>query len=178
MEQANPTLPAMPSTNKKPMELLPEMDTKGIGPEPPQQQEEQPATHTTHNGHAIRHPTRYQPSLEQREQGLVAWEILLDQDEQEDSPTAQQQFDMQMAMAEPILFAASSDPDIMYFHEAMHTPDRKQFLTAMEKEIKGHEEGKDWTLVTKEQVPKGTKVLNAVWSMRHKRHIESREIYK
>ena len=129
-------------------------------------------------GHSIRHPTRYQQSLEQREQGLVAWEILLDQDEQEYSPTAQQWFYMQMAMAEPVLFAISSDPDIMYLHEAMCTPDREQFLSAMEQEIKGDGEGKRWALVPKEQVPKGTKVLDAVWFMRCKRCIESREIYK
>ena len=48
----------------------------------------------------------------------------------------------------------------------------------MECEIKGHEEGKHWILVPKHQVPKGTKVLDAVWSMQCKRRIESQEIYK
>ena len=41
----------------------------------------------------------------------------------------------------------------------MKAPDRAQFLKAMEREIKGHEEGNHWVLVPKHQVPKGTKVL-------------------
>ena len=60
----------------------------------------------------------------------------------------------------------------------MTAPDRAQFIKAMECEIKGHEEGNNWVLVPKHQVPKGTKVLDAVWSMRRKRRIESQEIYK
>ena len=70
-----------------------------------------------------------------------------------------------MQMVEPIVYATSNDPDILYLHEAMRAPDRAQFLCAMEHEIKGHEEGKHWVLVLKLQVPKGTKVLDAVWSM-------------
>ena len=48
----------------------------------------------------------------------------------------------------------------------------------MECEIKGHVEGKHWVLFLKHQVPKGTKWLDAVWSMRRKHQIESQEIYK
>ena len=83
-----------------------------------------------------------------------------------------------MQLAEPIVYAASSDPDILYLHEAMKAPDRAQFLKAMECKIKGHEEGNHWVLIPKQQVPKGTRVLDAVWSMRRKCHIESQEIYK
>ena len=42
----------------------------------------------------------------------------------------------------------------------------------MEREIQGYENGKHWVLVPKYQVPKGTKVLDAVWSMRRKCRIE------
>ena len=121
---------------------------------------------------------RYQQSLAQREQGIVTWEVLVDQDEQEMIPTAQQQYELQMQLVEPIVYTASSDPGILYLHEAMGTPDRAQFLQAMECKIKGHEEGKHWVLVLKHQVPKGTKVLDAVWSMQCKHHIEFQEIYK
>ena len=65
---------------------------------------------------------RYQQSLAQREQGIVAWEVLVDQDEQEMIPTAQQQYELQMQMAESILYTASSNPDILYLHEAMRAP--------------------------------------------------------
>ena len=111
---------------------------------------------------------RYQQSFAQREQGIVAWEVLVDQDEQETIPTAQQQYELQMQMAEPIVYATSIDPDILYLHEVMRAPDRAQFLQAMECKSKGHEEGKHWVLVSKHQVPKGTKVLDEVWSMQCK----------
>ena len=61
----------------------------------------------------------YQQILAQREQGIVAWEILVDQDEQETIPTAKQQYDLQVQLAEPTVYAASSDHDILYLHEAM-----------------------------------------------------------
>ena len=77
----------------------------------------------------------------------------------------QQQYDLQMEMAEPVIFAASSNPDILHLHEAMRAPDCQQFQRAMEQEIKGHEDGKHWVLIPKTQVPKGTRVLDTVWSM-------------
>ena len=122
--------------------------------------------------------TTTKQSLAQREQGIVAWEILVDQNEQENIPTAKQQYELKVQLPEPIVYAASSYPDILYLHEAMRAPDRAQFIKAMECEIKGHEEGNHWVLVPKHQVPKGTKVLEAIWSMRRKHHIESQEIYK
>ena len=89
----------------------------------------------------------------------------MDQDKQETTATVQQQYDLQMEMAELVIFTASSNPDILYLHEAMRAPNCQQFLCAMEQEIKGHEDGKHWVLIPKTQVPKGMKVLDAVWSM-------------
>ena len=80
-------------------------------------------------------------------QGIVAWEILVDQDEQETIPTAKQQYELQVQLTEPMVYAASSGPDILYLHEAMKAPDRTHFIKAMEQEIKGHEEGKHWVLI-------------------------------
>ncbi|KAI2509498.1 hypothetical protein MHU86_4875 [Fragilaria crotonensis] len=37
-----------------------------------------------------------------------------------------------------LAFAASADPDTMYYHEAMREPDRAEFIKAMEKEVKSH----------------------------------------
>lgn len=34
-------------------------------------------------------------------------------------------------MADPIAFAATSNPDTLYLHEAMSTPDREKFIEAM-----------------------------------------------
>jgi hypothetical protein len=35
-----------------------------------------------------------------------------------------------------LAFAATNDPDVMYLHEAMRKPDRKQFLAAMQRKWK------------------------------------------
>ena len=172
-EQANPRILAPPQQQPQQDEELPVASLV-----PPPLEEETPPVTTTRSGRAIRPTARYQQSLAQREQRIVAWEILVDQDEQENIPTAKQQYELQVQLSEPIVYAASNDPDILYLHEAMKSPDRTQFLKAMEREIKGHEEGNHWVLVPKHQVPKGTKVLDAVWSMRRKRRIESQEIYK
>ena len=108
---------------------------------------------------------QYQQSLTQHEEELVAWEVLLDQDKQETAPTVQQQYGLQMEMAELVIFTAHSNPDILYLHEAMRAPDCKLFLQAMKPEIEGLEDGKHWVLIPKTQLPKGTKVLDAVWLM-------------
>ena len=172
-EQVNPRILAPPQQLPHQDEELPVASLV-----PPSREEETPQVTTTRSGRAIRPTARYQQSLAQREHGIVAWEILVDQDEQENIPTAKQQYELQVQLSEPIVYAASNDPDILYLHEAMKAPDRTQFLEAMEREIKGHEEGNHWVLVPKHQVPRGTKVLDAVWLMRRKRRIESQEIYK
>ena len=46
-----------------------------------------------------------------------------------------------------IAFAASSNPDIMYFHEAMRQPDQAQFLKAAVKEIDDQTENGNWRVI-------------------------------
>ena len=78
----------------------------------------------------------------------------------------------------PIAFAASSDPDTLYLHEAMHQPNAKQFEQAMEEEIRAHEDNDHWEIVDMDSVPPNTPILPAVWSMRCKTGINTREGYK
>jgi hypothetical protein len=78
----------------------------------------------------------------------------------------------------PIAFAASSDPDILYLHEAMKQPDANHFIQAMEEEIRAHEDNDHWEIVSREEIPINTPVQPAIWSMRRKRHIDTREVYK
>ena len=94
------------------------------------------------------------------------------------SRLADQEYKLQREMEQPIAFAASTDPDIMYLHEALKQPDRAQFIQAIEKEVNDHVQRKHWRLVRKDDVPKGTKILDAVWAMRRKRRIGTREVYK
>jgi len=81
-------------------------------------------------------------------------------------------------MADPIRFKANSDPDTMYYHQAMRAPDKEQFLAVIVKEINDHITNNYWQLVPKSEVPAGTKVLDLVWSMKRKRDICTREVYK
>ena len=67
-----------------------------------------------------------------------------------------------------LAFAASADPDTMYYHEAMREPDRAEFIKAMQKEVNSHTENGVWELVPRSSVPEGVKILPAVWAMKRK----------
>jgi predicted SnoaL-like aldol condensation-catalyzing enzyme len=72
-------------------------------------------------------------------------------------------------MEDPIVFAASkSDPDTMYYHQAMKQPDAKQFRAALQKEIGNHMDNGHWEMMLKSEVPEGTKILDSVWAMKRK----------
>jgi hypothetical protein len=87
-------------------------------------------------------------------------------------------YSMQDKMCDPIAFKASSDPDTMYYHQAMTAPDRQHFLSAIVKEVNDHITNNHWALIPREEVPEGTKILDSVWAMKRKRDIKTREIYK
>jgi hypothetical protein len=53
----------------------------------------------------------------------------------------------------PIAFAASSDPDTLYLHEAMKQPDADQFIKAMAEEIQAHVDNHHWEVVTRDIIP-------------------------
>ncbi len=76
------------------------------------------------------------------------------------------------------VYKSSVDPDTLYHHEAMREPDRKEFKRAMQKEIDDRIKGKNFSIVHKSTVPKGATVLPAVWQLRRKRDIRTREIKK
>jgi hypothetical protein len=61
-----------------------------------------------------------------------------------------------------LAYAASADPDTMYYHEAMREPDSAEFVKAMAKEVQSHTENEVWELVPRSSVPPGSKILPAV----------------
>ena len=136
--------------------------------EPPVAEPPTPASRQTRSGRTIRNTPRYEQSVTQREQGLVAWEVLLDQDEQEQVPTAATQYKIQKSLENPLGFAASDNPDILYWDQAMKAPDRAKFVEAVGTELDGHEKMGNYEPVPLSQVPRGTKLLDMVWSMRRK----------
>ena len=132
----------------------------------------------TRSGRVIKNTSRYDQSMTLRDQGIVAWELLIDQDEQEAYPTAATQFAAQKAMEDPIAFAATMNPDILYWDQAMKAHDRDKFLEAVKVELDGHEQMGNYEPIPIEEVPKGMKLLDMVWSMRRKRRIKTQEVYK
>ena len=100
----------------------------------------------------------------------MAWELLIDQDEQEDQPTAANQFATQRALEDLIAFAATAHPDILYWDQAMKAHDREKFLEAVKVELDGHERMGNYEPIPIKNIPKGTKLLDMVWSMRQTAH--------
>ena len=152
---------------------------------PPQTQEIQqnteppmPMARQSRSGRTICNTPRYEQSIAQRDQGLVAWEVLLDQDDHEQVPTAASQYKIQKSLENPLAFAASDNPDILYWDQAMKAPDRAKFVKAVSTELDGHEKMGNYEPVPLSDVPKGTKLINMVWSMRRKRRIKTQEVYK
>ena len=108
----------------------------------------------------------------------MAWEVLLDQDEQEQVPMAASQYKIQKSLENPLAFAASDNTDILYWDQAMKAPDRAQFVEAVGTELDGHEKIGNYEPIPLSQVPKGTKLIDMVWSMTRKRRIKTHEVYK
>jgi len=86
--------------------------------------------------------------------------------------------DLMDTLENPIAFAACTNPDIMYLHEAMKAPNKAEFEKAMAEEVASHTDNNHWELVSRNTVPKGVEVLPAVWAMRCKRRIATQEVYK
>jgi Reverse transcriptase (RNA-dependent DNA polymerase) len=120
---------------------------------------------------------RFVESLQQRDEGLVAFVAAY---EAIDPMLYQEDRVLQVFETDPIAFAlkATSNPDTMYYHEAMKESDAPQFRIAMKKEVDDHTAKKHWKIIRRDQVPEGVKVLPAVWAMKRKRRIATREVYK
>ena len=148
-----------PPTDNQPASLLPGLQTA---------QDVLPARQTR-SGRIVRNTPRYDQSIYQRNQGLVAWEVLPDRDEREDEPTTESQYAIQKSMENPMAFAATTNPDILYLDKAMKAPDRDKFIEAVQIELDGHEKMGSYEPVPLNEVPAGARLLDMVWSMRRKR---------
>ena len=70
-------------------------------------------------------------------------------------------------------FKATTNPDIMYYHEAMREEDRKEFILAMEKEMDQNFSDNNFEVVPRSSIPNDATVLPSVWQLRRKRHIKT-----
>ena len=81
-------------------------------------------------------------------------------------------------MEDPLAYIASSEPDKVYFDQAMKQPERKEYLNVAIKEFNIRCEQKHWKLVPRSEVPKGQPILDLVYAMNMKRYIVTRQVYK
>ena len=75
-------------------------------------------------------------------------------------------------------FAATTNPDILYWDQAMKAPDRDKFIEAVRIKLDGHKKMGNYEPMPLNEVPAGTRLLDMVWSMRRKRKIKTQEVYK
>jgi hypothetical protein len=145
-----------------------------IPPMPPEPTE--PArtiTRSTRSGRSVRAPSRYEE--------YVVYSVLetppyvVTGMEFEEVTTPSVAYD-KIEYDHVIEYAASTDPDVLYMHEAMKAADKAQFVKAMEDEVRAHTENGHWKIIKRTEVPSGTKVLPAVWAMRRKRRTETQEV--
>jgi hypothetical protein len=85
---------------------------------------------------------------------------------------------LQESMSHPIAFHAQMTGDIMYLHQALQQPDAAEFVKAVVKEINGHVDNKNWKIIPRSEVPVGSTVVPAVWSLRRKRDLTTKAIVK
>jgi Reverse transcriptase (RNA-dependent DNA polymerase) len=78
----------------------------------------------------------------------------------------------------PMSLAISVENDTMYWDTAMKQHDAENFVKAAIDEVTSHQENGHWRVVKKDEVPEGTPILDAVWSMKRKRRLLTNEIYK
>ena len=73
-------------------------------------------------------------------------------------------------------YKATSDPESMYLHGAMQQEDKAEFLKAMMEEVRDLTDNGKFSIIKRNQVPKGSTILPCVWKMKRKRHIMTRKI--
>ena len=61
--------------------------------------------------------------------------------------------------SEQVSMKASTDPDTMYYHQAMREPDKEMFKEAIRKECEDHFRESNYKLISIEQVPKDATLL-------------------
>ena len=97
----------------------------------PQPEQAVPIACQTRSGRIVQNTPRYEQSVNQCNQGLVAWEVLLDQDDRDDIPTAESQYAIQKAMENPMVYAAIDNPEILYWDQAMKAHNRDKFIESV-----------------------------------------------
>ena len=109
----------------------------------------------------------FQRHIETAQPAIVAYEALFVED-----------YSFQEEMDDPIAYLATTNKDTMCMHEALQAPDAPNFMKAMQDEVSSHEERGHWKKWAASDLPKDTKVLDSVWSMKRKRRQQFGKVCK
>ena len=63
---------------------------------------------------------------------------------------------------------AVSSNKVFIFKQAMNKDDGMEFVKAMVKEIKPHEDAEHWTMIERLKMPLGTKTIMSIWTFKRK----------
>jgi hypothetical protein len=122
---------------------------------------------------------RYQQYMEQRNMAFAAeLSEVANVDESYYDVLHEDDYRIQDDMKDPVALMSPTDEDKMYYDQAMRSPDKQNFIEAIVKEVNDHITSKHWILIPRSKVPKGVKLLDSVWSMKRKRDIKTRKVYK
>lgn len=173
------TLPAMPEETATQNEgaEAPTLEEEGAFPAGDHDEEtvvhenvEQPPE-PTRRSRRNRQPTRRAlESVEQESLSFVAFEAIAIE------PSDAGKYDE--GITDPVAFAASANVDTMYVDQALRAHDSDKFKEAMLEEFDSHTNNGHWMLVPKTAIQTWNKLVPAVWSMKRKRRIDTREVYK
>ena len=97
-----------------------QLEDPGVIDKAPQESKTtEPIGNSTCSGRSIKLMPRMAESTSKRDQGLVAWEVLLNQSDEEDKAMQEQQCEMKRRLDSPIACVASTNQDTMYYHQAI-----------------------------------------------------------
>jgi hypothetical protein len=120
--------------------------------------------YTTRYGRVSRPPERW---------NLASYESILEPDDYEDWS---EWCEGELFAFNTLAMKASTDPDTMYYHQAMREPDKDKFKEAIRKECEDQFRESNYKLISIDQVPKDATLLSSVWQMKRKRKPSTGEI--
>ena len=136
---------------------------------------------TTLNADGLRRSGRLNPNLVQAQKLISLQAIVATQKQNNKIPgelMCIEATDDEPMNKHILALKATTDPDTMYLHEALKEKDKSKFLDAMEKEVKDQLQNGNFTIMHIDDVPGDKTILPAVWQMKRKRDIRSREVKK
>ena len=84
----------------------------------------------------------------------------------------------ELATEELQAMSTTGDPDVLHYHQAMRQPDAREFANSVKEEFAGMLNNQILSFIELARVPPGTTIFPAVWAMKRKRRVKTREVYK